>query len=570
MYLDEYYQKCCSGEITSGRELRQCLAALIEDMQDPQYKFDVEKAHKRIKFIETQCRHSISPFAGKPFLLELWEKAFIEAIYGFYIYNADFGRWVRRFTDALLVIGRKNGKTSLCAALGNAEFFCGEVGTNILCASNDYEQAGLIFDEINAMREESPTMERVTRKNIKGIFMGNPKQRNKKGKFSGHNKAKIKKLSAKTGAKEGKNVDFAIIDECHEMKDNGLVMPIKQSQSTKLEPLIIEITTEGFTDDGYLDERLAYARQVLKGEKANRRLLVWLYTQDSEEEVWQDRQSWLKSNPNLGVAKMWSYLDELVEQAKTETTTRAFMLAKDFNIKQNSATAWLMEADVINTESFDPAEVTGMRYIGSLDFAETTDLCAAKATVLDKNSGKLKSMSMYFIPEEKADAILEDENNLNPEKKNYREWERQGLITICPGSEVDPQAVVKWFYSLYTQYGMLPFKIGYDNWHAKDFKRLVDETFGEGFLEQIRMDFLSLSGPMRMAETDLKAKRMIYNNNPVDRWCLKNTSAKLDPIGRIMPVKKFGQSKNRIDGTLAFLIFYATYSRYKSEYTSLV
>jgi len=569
MYLEEYHLKCKSGEPVVGKELMQCLDKLIVDLGDERYRFDVTDAHKRIKFIETQCRHSISPFAGKPFLLTLWEKAFIEALYGFYIFSQEDARWIRRFTEALLEIGRKNGKTSFCAALGNAEFFCGQTGTNLLCASNDYEQAGLIFDEINAMREESPTMERVTRKNIKGIFMGNPKQHKKKGKFSSQNKAKIKKLSAKTGAKEGKNIDFAIIDEVHEMKDDSLVMPITQSMSTKIEPLLIEITTEGFTDDGYLDKRLAEARSIIKGETLNDRLLVWLYTQDSETEVWQDRSSWVKSNPNLGISKRWSYLDDLIERAKTQTSVRAFMLAKDFNLKQNSAAAWLTEAEIINTAMFDIGKVVGKKYIGSLDFAETTDLCSAKAAVLDKDTGRMLILSMYFIPEEKADSILED-NDLNPEKKNYREWEKQGLVTICPGSEVDPEYVVQWFYGLYEQYKMTPFKIGYDNWHSVDFKRLVKLHFGEEVLEQIRMDFASLSGPMRIVEADLRGKRLINNNNPMDVWCLKNTSAKLDKLGRIMPVKKYGQSKNRIDGTLGFIIVYATYSRYKSEYMNMV
>jgi phage terminase large subunit-like protein len=565
-FLLEYFEKCKSCEIIIGQELTMELDNLINDLQDEQYQFDLTEPHKRIKFIETKCKHSISPFAGKPFFLELWEKANIEALYGFKIIDKESKKWIRRFTEMLLAIGRKNGKSTYCAGLGNCEFFCGEVGTNILCASNDYDQASIVFDETNNMREESKSLERVSRKNIKGIFMGNPKQKGKKGKFSHQNKAKIKKLSARTGAKEGKNIDFAIIDEIHEMKDDSLVMPIKQSMSTKVEPLMIEITTEGFTDDGYLDKRLAYARRVLKGEIPNNRLLVWLYTQDSEEEIWQDRNSWVKSNPNLGVAKRWSYLDELIEQAKTETAIRAYMLAKDFNIKQNSAAAWLTEADINNPATFEPDKFKGKYYIGALDFAETTDLCNAKALFIDKETMKVHTMTMYFICEEKADAMLEDVNKLNPERKNYREWAKKGLVTICPGSEVDAVYVVKWFYGLYEQYKMTPFKIGYDNWHALDFKKLIKEHFGEEVLERINMDFLSLSGPMRVVESDLKNKKLNYNNNEIDRWCLKNTSYAVNKLGMIMPVKLQGQSKNRIDGSLGFIIGQATYSRFKSEF----
>lgn len=122
-YLIEYYEKCKSGDIIIGRELMTSLELLIEDMGDPQYRYDTTEAHKRIRFIENECKHSISPFAGKPFILELWQKAYLEAKYGFYMEIE--GKWLRRFNRTLLIVGRKNGKTTLCAADALAEFFVG-------------------------------------------------------------------------------------------------------------------------------------------------------------------------------------------------------------------------------------------------------------------------------------------------------------------------------------------------------------------------------------------------------------------------------------------------------------
>ncbi|MDR2006920.1 MAG: terminase large subunit [Acidaminococcales bacterium] len=569
MHIEEYYRKCLSGEIIVGKELLIQLERLIEDIQNPDILIDLEASEKRIKFIETECKHYEAPFAGKKFQLELFQKAFIEAIFAIKIYDDDLKRYVRKYQDVLFLVGRKNGKTPLVAAIGLAEWFCGEWGKKILCASNDYEQADLMFQAINAMREESRKIEKCTRKNIKGIFFGNPKYPRLTGKFSSHNKGNIRRLSAKTGAKEGRNISIGAVDEVFEMKDESLVMPIRQALSTQDEPLYFELTTEGFADDGYLDHRLSDARKVLSGELHRPRFLVWLYTQDSEAEVWQNENSWHKSNPGVGVIKKWSFLRQMVEEAKTSSGTRAFVLAKDFNIKQNSSSAWLQEGEFTNTETFSPERFKGLYYIGALDYAETTDLCNARAMFFDKSTGLRYSLTMYFIPEIKADAILHDDKALNPENKDYRGWEKDGLVTICPGGEVDAEFVVKWFYGLYKQYGMKPFKIGYDNWHANDFKRLVKEYFGEEVLERVGMDMNSLSNPMRTVETDLKSKKLIYNNNPIDRWCLKNTSFKTDNIGRIMPVKHHGQSKNRIDGTLGFIIAYAAFGRYKSEYLSI-
>jgi phage terminase large subunit-like protein len=582
-WLLEYIGKCKSGEEIIGRELMLMLDILLTHFDDPDIKIDFADAHKRIKFIQTKCKHSEAPFAGKPFMLCLFQKAFIESIYIFKIFDQEIydrhtdkerelspglnsaNGWVRLYQDMLYLVGRKNGKTPLVSAISLSEWFCGEKGTKILCSSNDYDQADLAFQAIDAMRDQSPALEKCTRKNIKGIYFGNPKKPKKKGKYSYSNKGSIRKISAKTNAKEGKNIKVGTADEVHELPDNRPIMPIRQALSTQDEPLYFELSTEGFTDEGYLDGRLKEARQVLKGELYRPRWLIWLYTQDSEAEVWQSEKSWPKSNPGLGVIKKWSFLRQMVEEAKTNAATRTFVLSKDFNIKQNSATAWLTEADINNPATFDPEILRGRYYIGGLDFAETTDLCNARALFYDKTTGKMYSLTMYFIPESKADAVLEDGDNTNPEKKDYRAWAKQGLVTICPGDEVDPEMVVKWYYGLYKTYGMRPFKQGFDNWHAVAFKKLYAEYFDD-ILERIGMDFASLSSPMDLLETALKKKTLIYNNHEIDRWNLRNVSLKLDSIGRKMPVKVFGQSKNRIDGALGYIICYAALSRFKSEY----
>jgi phage terminase large subunit-like protein len=228
-HLLEYINKCKSGDILIGQELMQMLDKLLEHFESPDIKIEFEDAEKRIKFIETKCKHFEAPFAGKPFILMPFQKAFVEAIYIFKIFDDEIGRWVRLYQDILFLVARKNGKTPLISALCLAEFFCGEIGTRILCSSNDYEQADLMFQAINSMREESKSLMNVTRSNIKGIFFGNPKKPKHSGKFSFKNKGQIKKISAKTGAKEGKNIKVGAVDEVHELKDNTSTMPIQTS-----------------------------------------------------------------------------------------------------------------------------------------------------------------------------------------------------------------------------------------------------------------------------------------------------------------------------------------------------
>ncbi len=314
-------------------------------------------------------------------------------------------------------------------------------------------------------------------------------------------------MSARTSAKEGRNIKIGVVDEVHEMKDDSFIMPIRQALSTQDEPLYIEITTDGFTEGGYLDERLKMAASVLNGELDKSNFLIFWYTQDTEEEIWQDENSWYKSNPGLGVIKKWSFLRGMVEDAKISASTRAFVLAKDFNLRQNNAAAWLTERVVANDATFEPEMLRGQYYIGGIDLSETTDLTAATALFVNPWTLQKYALSMYFIPETKADALLTNDKQLNPEKKNYREWARQGLVKIC-------------------------------------------------------------AGRMGVLESDFTLKRLNYRNNEITKWNLQNTALKLNNLGMKMPVK-ISQSKNRIDGTLALIIAYATVSRYMSEYNYL-
>lgn len=561
-FLLEYINKCKAGEILVGYELLQMLDILLSHFENPEIHFELEDAHKRIKFIETHCRHFEAPFAGKPFKLELFQKAFIEAIYSFKIYDDEAGRLVRLYQEILFLVGRKNGKTPLISAIDLAEFFCGEPGTKILCSSNDYEQADLMFQAIDAMREESPSLAKVTRKNIKGIFFGNPKNPKKSGKFSYKNKGNIRKISAKTGAKEGRNIKVASVDEVHELKDNTSIMPIRQALSTQDEPLYCELTTEGVVNDGYLDERLKEARQVLNGELDRPRWLIWLYTQDSEQEVWQNEATWVKSNPGLGVIKKWRFLRQMVEEAKTSKAKRVFVLSKDFNIKQNNATAWLTPEDIVNEETFDIEDFRNSFAIGAVDLSKSGDLASARILMMKPDSQKKYMLQKYFIPETKLEALPKED------KERFTEWIREGRIEVSPGNENDFSLVTAWFVKLYKDYGIRVYKTGYDKWSAVYWAKEMDEY---GFdCVKVPQEFGSMSEPMKLVEADLKSKLLIYGNDPIDKWCLENTALNINSKMEIMPVKVQGKDDKKIDGAVTMIIAYKIYIDNRTEFLAMV
>ena len=292
------------------------------------------------------------------------------------------------------------------------------------------------------------------------------------------------------------------------------------------------------------------------------RWLIWLYTQDSELEVWQNEKTWVKSNPGLGTIKKWSFLRNMIEESKTSSSKRAFVLAKDFNIKQNNAQAWLQEKDIANDLTYDIEDLRGSIGLGATDLSETTDLSSARVLIMKPNSKIKYFIQMYFIPESKV------EEGSKQDKKNYLEWAKQGYVHICKGNEVDYSDIVAWYVSLYKKYGIRVYKTGYDRWNAKSFVKEMDDY---GFdLEKIHQDPNNMSNPMKLLEADLKSNLVNYNQNPIDIWCLSNTSVKTDNLGRIMPIKVQDMKNRRIDGAVTMIIAYATFDRFRKEYLEIV
>ena len=543
-FLLSYIDEIESGRIIAGNELKSVLNGLKSDLNNPRYIYDEKPGKIRIEFIEKFCKHTKSPFNGQPFLLELWEKALLECAYGFKM--AESG--LRRFNEVLLLISRKNGKTTFIAGIDLSEFFLSKGGTDIVCASNTNDQASILFEEINNMREQSKALrnEKRSRKNIFYIY-------------SPRNKNKIKKLSAQSKNKDGYNIEVGCIDEIHEMTDSKVYDAIKQSQSTKQEPLIFMITTEGTVVDGFLDKKLEYCRKMIKGEIKDERILPWLYTQDSIEEIFTDPSSWQKSNPSIGSIKTRSYFEDIMNKASNDLATRVTMLCKDFNIKQVESGSWLSFTDLNNEEKFKLEEVRDSYAIGGVDLSSTTDLTAAILLVI--KNGKRYVIPHFFMP---SDLVLK---RVREDKIPYDIWVKKGLITLTEGNQNDFSKVTEWFVSMVRNYGIRPLWVGYDPWNSTYWVKEMEDA---GFtMEKIRQGIFTMSEPMKQLEGDLKNKRVIYNNNPILKWCFANTQAKVDLNGNIQP-SKLNSKLKRIDGCVALIIAYAVLNRYKIDYENMI
>lgn len=543
-YLEQYRELIRSGQVIVGEWIEKAVEQYCEDMSDPRYIYDTTEAEKRIKFQEKFCYQSKAPYYMKPIELMPWQKAFWECLYSFKM--RDTG--LRRFTEALLKIARKNGKSTMFAADGMTDLFIGEGGTDICCASNDDRQAKLIWSEIGGMRGRLDPKKLLTGQNLTEI-------KNKRKNIT------VFRLSAKTQNKDGFNISKTFLDESHDMETDDLAESCWRGMSSKEDPLFLNCTTEGFLTEKYLDKKTAYAYNVLDGIYEDIHFMAFLFEQDSESEIWQDEATWEKSNPSIryGVKKI-AKLRRDIETAKHDKGARIHMLCKDFNIKQNSAQGWLTEEqysyaqEVKNLEDFK-----GCFALAAVDLAETTDLCNLKLLFM-KHGDKTKYIhSHYWMPESKLESA--DDKAAGAE---YKSWARDGYMTIVEGTMVDTSVIADYLLELKKRYNITVVKCGYDVKFSRDFlNRMNDYGIDTELIQQTSS---VMSSPMKWVEADFNSGVINYGNNPVDRWNFKNACIKVNDIGQIMCVKPKSKLSAKIDGAVTLIILYATLQRGFTEY----
>lgn len=547
-HLQIYADMIEHGDVIVGEYIEKEVENLLRDLSDPRFIYDTRESERRFAFQQKFCLQSKKPYYKKPIELMPWQMAFWEPLYSFIWRDTQ----LRRFNEALLEVARKNGKSTMFAADGNTDLFIGDGGQSICCASNDDRQAKLIWREIAGMRGRLDTHDKITSKNLTEI-------RNDLENIE------IFRLSSKTQNKDGFNIDKAYLDESHDMQDEEIAEAIWRAMSSKDDPLFMNCTTQGFINDGYLDHKIDYCKKVIDGEIDDPQILAFLYEQDSELEIWEDRASWEKSNPSIryGVKKVNKLLRDM-ETAKHDNGAKIHMLCKDFNIKQNTAAAWLASDDYNYHQEVKTLEdFRGCFALAAVDLSETTDLTNAKLLLMKPDDPTKYVFSHYWIPEGKLN--LADDASAGA---HYKEWARDGLLTICAGYDNNLMEVADYLADLKKKYDIRILKCGYDQRFAREFLTRMDEYGIE--TERILQTPDVMSSPMKQVEAELKARLINYGSNPIDRWCLSNCSIKVDNLGRVMAVKINKQHTRRIDGAVTLIILYATLQRFKSEFYKLI
>lgn len=561
-YIEEYYKyllknpdKACHKVLTVYKKLVQDLYnpkqvsffnEITEEQETHTYIFDERKGNKPILFIEKFCKNSKGKWAGQSLKLELFQKAFIQALFGF----VDKETGIRKYKKGALFIGRKNGKSTMDSGLANFMLTKdGEGGAEVYSVATKRDQAKVVWDEAKRMIKKSPELNKRIRCLVGGIFY------DKTDSF-------MKALASDSNSLDGLNAHFVICDEVHAWKDKNLLDVMYDSMSAREQPMLLETSTMGTVRESVFDNEYEYFSDIIKGyegkgEIKDETVLPVIYELDNPNE-WQDEKKWYKANPGLGTIKNIKDLRDKVNRAKNKPIELVNLLCKDFNIRQNEQDKWITFDIANNEEKYNIEDLFDTYAIGGVDLSSTTDLTCATLLIIKHN--KKYVIQQYFIPSERLEFKIKDD------KIPYDKWEKRGLVTVCEGAKVNYSDVTQWFLRMNEEYQISTLWVGYDPWNTQYW---VEEMKEYGFeMVEVRQGAKTMSNPMKQLEADLIEKNVNYNNNPILKWCLCNTSVKRDENDNIRPVK--GQKQRaRIDGTVSLIIAYCVLFEKMNDYLAL-
>ncbi len=560
-YIQEYYDWILKNPKKVNKKIKIVYNKLNNDVKKPQevsffnelteeqethiYVFDIEKATRPIEFIEKFCKHSKGKWAGQSVKLELWEKAFIQSAFGF----VDQDTGLRKYRKIALFVARKNGKSTLASGLGNYMLTsAGEGGAEVYSVASQKDQAKISWEEAKRMIKKSPALRQRVRTLINGLFYD-------------QTESVFKALASSSDSLDGLNAFFVIADEIHAWKDKNLLDVMYDSMGAREEPMLAEFSTMGTIRECVFDSEYEYFEEIIntydgKGTTVDETLLPIIYELDNAKEI-EIEECWFKANPGLGTIKKIETLRSKVNTAKNNPRELTNLLCKDFNIRQNDQERWLTFDVINNEETYSDDDIYDTYAIGGVDLSSTTDLTCATLIII--KNGKKYIKQQYFIPTKKL------VYKINDDKIPYDKWEKRGLITLCDGAKIDYSDITQWFLSIQQDLKINTLWIGYDPWNSQYW---VEEMKKNGFeMIEVRQGAKTMSNPMKQLEADLMDKLVIYNNNPILKWCLLNTSVKRDENDNIRPMKGKKQ-RARIDGAVSLIIAYCVlYEKYMDYMT---
>ncbi|WP_418437022.1 terminase large subunit [Blautia sp.] len=548
----EYWEKIQDKEICVSDKVYRTYKKVVKDITAPgEYFYSAKRANHILEFAENYCRHSKGKFGGKPVELELWEKAHLATVFGFVDIEGN-----RKYRESLLIVGKKNGKSLLASVVGLYMLTAdGEMGPEVYAVATKKDQSKIIWLESKRMVRKSPSLSKRVRSLVAELD-------------TDFNDGVFKPLASDSDTLDGLNIHCVLMDEIHQWKQGKALYDIMaDGVSAREQPLVYITSTAGTIREDIYDQKYEEAEIVINGYEdpdgyKDEHFIAFIYELDNRKE-WTDEACWEKANPGLGTIKNRNTLKDKVEKAKKNPLLVKNLLCKEFNIRETSSEAWLTFEQANNTTVFDIKELKPRYGIGGADLSATTDLTAAKVLFKVPNDEHIYVISMYWIPEDLV------EKRVHEDKVPYDMWIEKGYVRTCPGNKISYRDVKAWFVEIQEEYDIYLYLVGYDSWSAVYFVEDMQDYFGKSSMVPVVQGKKTLSQPMKALGADLENNLIVYNNNPVDKWCLCNTAVDVDKNDNIQPIKT-SKPRRRIDGTATLLDAYVVLQNNINDYMSLI
>lgn len=513
------------NEIKTGRLIKLAAQRFFKDLTREDIYFDEDEANHCINFIERYCLQWEGNWRGKPFTLEMWQKFALQNIYGWI--RKSNGR--RRFTKAYIQISKKNGKSSLSAGVSLFHLLAdSRINTpKVFTAANNEDQAKICVNIAGRIVEQSDEIQELAtvrmmnyKENITEVLYDDPDRGN--GFIKALAKEGGDKTSKTAGGKHGINASLGIVDEFGMSPDHGASKPIETSMASRMERLMLYITTSGFNLDGPCYRELrAMGIKVLEGLVEMDSYFMLIFEIDKpviegqEKEItieWliANEDVWQQSNPNIDVSVDREFLRNILEEAKHYGgTTEVDVMTLNFNLWVNapdvfiSAEKWNKNSHGLTIES-----LKGKECYGGIELV----------------SGTMLNAFVLFFPENNA--ILPIFWMPDDFKRNYDQydrWIKDGFITSFAGDVCDNDLVFRLLEKEISKYQMHSFAFK-TNLASNDIVQMLVKSGIRG--NPISHGVQGISTPTVAWEEMIVRGEAEHFGNPVMAWQNSNCTAK--------------------------------------------
>ena len=525
-YILTYYQMIRDGRATVGKWIELLFEMIVHGLESQEYYFDIKKANRKIEFIERHVHHTKGKYAPNCVKLEIWQKAIVSLIFG--IVDKE---GLRQFREVVMIMGRKNGKSTFAAGMIEAMVYDDdEYGADVYCVAPKVDQADIVYDAYWQSVLLDPELKEITR----------PR---KGDKYVDDTNSTIQKVPFSAKRSDGYNPHLVVCDEIAAWEgDKGLKQyeVMTSALGSRDQPIVFSISTAGYVNDGIFDELTKRSTRVLLGKSKEKRLLPIIYAIDNVSK-WNDINEVIKANPNIGVSVSFDYILEQIAIAEGSLSKKAEFLCKHCNIKQNSSLAWLpaQVIDDISGTELSLEDFRGSYCVGGLDLSQTTDLTAACIVV--EREGVLNVFAHFWLPSERITEAQERDG------VPYNAYIQRGLLSPSGDNFVDYHDCYNWFVGMVEEYNLYPLQVGYDRYSAQ---YLVQDMEGYGFHMDSIYQGDNLWPVLQELEGSIKDKKINIGTNDLLKAHLLNAAIKMNTErgrGRLVKINP----TSRIDGVAA-------------------